>query len=95
MRLDCALHGSTPWLLRRLANFALTVCLGADTADTDTNKRRLDAIEALTKIEIEFATLRDALYVEKMEEVARERWQIESGALGFLCPYRLAQQIRS
>lgn len=61
------------------ADSASNAARGADTADTDTNKRRLDAIEALTKIEIEFATLRDALYVEKMEEVARERWQIEAG----------------
>lgn len=51
----------------------------ADTGDAGAAKKRQEAIEALTKIEIEFAQLRDKMYLEKMEEIARERWQIENG----------------
>lgn len=50
--------------------------------DAGAAKKRQEAIEALTKIEIEFAQLRDKMYLEKMEEVAKERWQIENGELG-------------
>ncbi|KAK9898519.1 hypothetical protein P389DRAFT_167037 [Cystobasidium minutum MCA 4210] len=49
-----------------------------DTGDASAAKKRQEAIEALTKIEIEFAQLRDKMYLEKMEEVAKERWQIEN-----------------
>lgn len=47
--------------------------------DSTVAKKRAEAIEALTKIEIEFAQIRDLLFLEKMEELARERWQIEAG----------------
>lgn len=36
-------------------------------------------MEALTKIEIEFARLRDRLYLERMADVERERIGVETG----------------
>lgn len=63
------------------ATFVLSLSFNSstDTGDAGAAKRRQEAIEALTKIEIEFAQLRDKMYLEKMEEVAKERWQIENG----------------
>lgn len=55
--------------------------LHLEPTDSTAAKKRAEAIEALTKIEIQFAQIRDLLYLEKIEEVARERWQIEAGAL--------------
>jgi hypothetical protein len=47
-------------------------------------KRRLEALEELTKIEIAFASLRDQLFLERIEDVSRERRAIEDGKfLGF------------
>lgn len=40
-------------------------------------------MEALTRIEIQFAQLRDVLYLERMEEIEEEREGIENGALPF------------
>lgn len=40
-------------------------------------------MEALTRIEIEFARLRDKLYIERMADVEKERIAIETGP--FLC----------
>lgn len=42
-------------------------------------KHRTKALEALFKIEIEFARLRDRLYIERMEEVVRDREAVEAG----------------
>ncbi|GAA5916692.1 hypothetical protein JCM6882_002269 [Rhodosporidiobolus microsporus] len=50
-----------------------------DTSDAAFIRKRAEAMEALTKIEIQFAQLRDVLYVERMEEVEKERTGIESG----------------
>lgn len=36
-------------------------------------------MEALTKIEIAFARLRDRLYIERMAEVEQERIGVETG----------------
>jgi hypothetical protein len=36
-------------------------------------------MEALTRIEIEFARLRDKLYIERMTEVETERVGVETG----------------
>lgn len=47
-------------------------------------KHRMKALEALFKIEIEFARLRDRLYLERMEEVVRDREAVEAGQ--YLCP---------
>ncbi|PWN91346.1 hypothetical protein FA10DRAFT_278188 [Acaromyces ingoldii] len=41
--------------------------------------KRQEAMEALTKIEIGFAVLRDKLYVERMEEVSKESEMIYKG----------------
>jgi hypothetical protein len=37
-------------------------------------------MEALTRIEIQFAQVRDVLYLERMEEVEEERAGIENGS---------------
>ena len=42
-------------------------------------RQRNSAIEALVKIEIEFARIRDALYIERVGEVVAERESIENG----------------
>lgn len=36
-------------------------------------------MEALTKIEIEFARLRDKLYIERMADVEKDRIGVETG----------------
>lgn len=38
-------------------------------------------MEALTRIEIEFARLRDRLYVERMGAIEKERIGVETGTL--------------
>ncbi|KDE08327.1 hypothetical protein MVLG_01368 [Microbotryum lychnidis-dioicae p1A1 Lamole] len=43
-------------------------------------RKRAEAMEALTKIEIAFARLRDRLYVERMAEVERDRLAVDTGA---------------
>jgi hypothetical protein len=55
-----------------------------DTSDAAFLRKRAEAMEALTKIEIQFAQLRDVLYVERMEEVEKERAGIENGAFSSL-----------
>ncbi|KAL7340827.1 hypothetical protein BJY59DRAFT_694803 [Rhodotorula toruloides] len=42
-------------------------------------RKRAEAMEALTKIEIEFAKLRDLLYIERLADIERERIGIETG----------------
>jgi len=42
-------------------------------------------MEHLTKIEIQFAKLRDMLYVERMTEVEKDRIAIESGECPSIC----------
>lgn len=63
-----------------LATLALTF-LHAFAADPDDAflRKRADAMEALTRIEIEFARLRDKLYIERMTEVEKERVGVENG----------------
>lgn len=51
----------------------------ADDIDALAAKKRADALDALAKLEIEFARLRDRLFYEKMDDLARERWQIDAG----------------
>lgn len=51
----------------------------ADTSTDEAALRRQEAMEALTKIEIGFAMLRDRLYVERIEEVGREGEMIYDG----------------
>lgn len=51
----------------------------ADTSDDAFVRKRAEAMEALTKIEIEFARLRDKLYLERMAEVDKERIGVETG----------------
>lgn len=61
-----------------------------DRTDDVFVRRRGEAIEALTRIEIEFARLRDRLYIERMGEVERERRAVENGKLLFSPgPHRL------
>lgn len=50
-----------------------------DTSDASFMRKRGEAMEHLTKIEIQFAKLRDMLYVERMTEVEKDRIAIESG----------------
>ncbi|GAA6060059.1 hypothetical protein JCM10212_003020 [Sporobolomyces blumeae] len=50
-----------------------------DTSDAAFMRKRSEAMEHLTKIEIQFAQLRDLLYVERMSEVEKDRIAIESG----------------
>ena len=52
----------------------------ADQDDAQ-GRRRVEAMEELTKIEIAFARLRDRLYVERMTEVEKERIGVETGQL--------------
>lgn len=51
----------------------------ADTSDDAFVRKRAEAMEALTKIEIEFARLRDKLYLERIAEVDKERIGVEKG----------------
>lgn len=53
---------------------------GASTA-YHVDDEREEALAFLTKLEIEFAMLRNKLYVERMEEVAKESAMIADGAL--------------
>ncbi|KEI37087.1 uncharacterized protein L969DRAFT_53794 [Mixia osmundae IAM 14324] len=48
-------------------------------SDDQLQRVRLEAIEDLVKIEINFASLRDQLYVERMHDVKLERDAIDSG----------------
>jgi hypothetical protein len=64
--------------LRALAHLA---CWCADTSDDAFLRKRAEAMEALTKIEIEFARLRDKLYIERMADVEKERIGVETGGL--------------
>lgn len=57
---------------------ALIVIADQDDAQ---GRRRVEAMEELTKIEIAFARLRDRLYVERMTEVEKERIGVETGQL--------------
>ncbi|GAA5851364.1 hypothetical protein JCM8547_004219 [Rhodosporidiobolus lusitaniae] len=50
-----------------------------DLSDAALLRKRAEAMEALTKIEIQFAQLRDVLYLERMQEVEQERIGIEEG----------------
>lgn len=43
-------------------------------------------MEALTKIEIGFARLRDELYLERLAEVEKERVGVETGELSSFSP---------
>ncbi|KAM0787740.1 hypothetical protein ACM66B_003797 [Microbotryomycetes sp. NB124-2] len=43
------------------------------------SRKRLEAMEELTKIEIAFASLRNRLYTERMAEVEKERLGVETG----------------
>ncbi|GAA6002386.1 hypothetical protein JCM10207_001093 [Rhodosporidiobolus poonsookiae] len=51
-----------------------------DTSDAAFMRKRAEAMEALTKIEIQFAQLRDVLYIERMQEIEKERIGIENGS---------------
>ncbi|GAA5946943.1 hypothetical protein JCM3775_003934 [Rhodotorula graminis] len=51
-----------------------------DTSDDAFMRKRAEAMEALTKIEISFARLRDLLYLERLADVEKERLAIETGA---------------
>lgn len=55
-------------------------------------RKRAEAMEALTRIEIEFARLRDRLYMERMAEVEKERIGVENGELGFSARLELGVQ---
>jgi hypothetical protein len=57
----------------------LSLAFHLDNSDDMFVRRRDEAIEALTRIEIEFARLRDRLYVERMGDVERERIAVENG----------------
>ncbi|KAK4056938.1 hypothetical protein OIO90_002188 [Microbotryomycetes sp. JL221] len=50
-----------------------------DDQDDVQSRKRVEAMEELTKIEIAFATLRNRLYVERMQEVEQERIGVETG----------------
>ncbi|KAK4699464.1 hypothetical protein P7C70_g6793, partial [Phenoliferia sp. Uapishka_3] len=50
-----------------------------DNSDDASLRRRAEAMEALTKIEIEFARLRDKLFIERMVDVEKERVGVETG----------------
>ncbi|PWN51772.1 hypothetical protein IE53DRAFT_36999 [Violaceomyces palustris] len=50
-----------------------------DTSTDEAALRRQEAMEALTKIEIGFAMLRDRLYVERLEEISKEGDMIADG----------------
>ncbi|KAF6767230.1 Sds3-like protein [Kalmanozyma brasiliensis GHG001] len=50
-----------------------------DTSTDEAAIRRQDAMEALTKIEIGFAMLRDRLYVERLQEISKEGDMILDG----------------
>lgn len=82
--------------LDAIVDNGVTYCLDyTETGDAGAAKKRQEAIEALTKIEIEFAQLRDKMYLEKMEEVAKERWQIENGKLAILSTVPSPVRLRS
>lgn len=51
-----------------------------DTSTDEAAIRRQEAMEALTKIEIGFAMLRDRLYVERLQEISKEGQMILDGA---------------
>ncbi|GAA6056802.1 hypothetical protein JCM3770_002808 [Rhodotorula araucariae] len=51
-----------------------------DATDDAFMRKRADAMEALTKIEISFARLRDLLYLERLADIEKERLAIETGA---------------
>lgn len=53
--------------------------LSSEPATDEAALKRQEAMEALTKIEIGFAVLRDKLYVERMEEVSKESEMIYKG----------------
>ncbi|PWN36050.1 uncharacterized protein FA14DRAFT_51305 [Meira miltonrushii] len=50
-----------------------------ETSTDEAAIRRQEAMEALTKIEIGFAVLRDKLYVERMDEISKESEMILEG----------------
>ncbi|CCF49854.1 hypothetical protein NDA10_000530 [Ustilago hordei] len=50
-----------------------------DTSTDEAAIRRQEAMEALTKIEIGFAMLRDRLYVERLQEISKEGQMILDG----------------
>ncbi|KAL8292514.1 hypothetical protein RQP46_001126 [Phenoliferia psychrophenolica] len=50
-----------------------------DNADDFSLRKRADAMEALTRIEIDFARLRDKLYLERLADVEQERVGVETG----------------
>lgn len=72
---------------------SLLVNLATDTSDAAFMRKRSDAMEHLTKIEIHFAKLRDMLYVERMTEIEKDRIAIETGQqlTLVLCPARAAK----
>ncbi|GJN89354.1 hypothetical protein Rhopal_002334-T1 [Rhodotorula paludigena] len=49
-----------------------------DASDVAFMRKRAEAMEALTKIEITFAKLRDLLYIERMADIDKERLAIET-----------------
>lgn len=63
----------------------LTLESSSDDADDVHLRKRTEAIEALTRIEIEFAKLRDLLYIERMADVERERIAVENGQSSLIC----------
>lgn len=42
-------------------------------------RKRVEAMEQLTRIEVQFAKLRDQLYIDRMGEIERERLRVEAG----------------
>lgn len=64
-------------------------CSAAGDSDDAFLRKRAEAMEALTRIEIEFARLRDRLYVERMTEVEKERIGVEDGTYRARCRLRL------
>ena len=67
--------------MRRVARAHACYRLLAEAATDEAAQRRSEAMEALTRIEIAFAALRDRLYVERMAEVNRESEMILDGVL--------------
>ncbi|KAK4046199.1 hypothetical protein OIV83_006274 [Microbotryomycetes sp. JL201] len=60
------------------SNLCILLHPGLDQ-DEMQSRKRLEAMEELTKIEVAFATLRNRLYTERMSEVEKERIGVETG----------------
>ncbi|SNX87459.1 uncharacterized protein MEPE_06169 [Melanopsichium pennsylvanicum] len=65
-----------------------------DTSTDEAAVRRQEAMEALTKIEIGFAMLRDRLYVERLQEISKEGEMILDGTHPELLHLNKAIEVR-